>query len=128
MVAATKEIGAAPYVGDGKNHWPTVHVVDLANLYVRALEQAPAGSLFHSANATALQVRKLAEAISQAASLTGRVFSWTYEQTQDRLGFLSGHFLLDQQVKSERAQHILGWHPTQLDAIDELTRGSYKDK
>src|SRR5262249_59722748 len=34
---AARARGAAPYVGVGTNRWPTVHLDDLAALYVRAL-------------------------------------------------------------------------------------------
>src|SRR6266852_952568 len=36
--------GATQIVGEGANHWPLVHVDDLAELYVRLVERAPAGS------------------------------------------------------------------------------------
>src|SRR5712692_2890452 len=39
--------GATQIVGEGANHWPLVHVDDLAELYVRLVERAPAGSVFH---------------------------------------------------------------------------------
>ena len=37
--------GNARYVGMGQNRWPFVHVDDLADLYLLALEDAPAGTL-----------------------------------------------------------------------------------
>ena len=46
LVNAARESGAAWYVGDGGNHWPMVHVDDLAALFVLALEQAQPGSVF----------------------------------------------------------------------------------
>jgi nucleoside-diphosphate-sugar epimerase len=42
--SARKE-GAARFVGSGGNRWPMVHVDDLADLYLLALERAPAGTL-----------------------------------------------------------------------------------
>lgn len=126
LIAAAKKIGAAPYVGDGENHWPTIHVMDVADLYVRALERAPSGSLFHGTNANPSQVRQIAKAIGQAAGLDGRTVSWTYRQAEDKLGLLAGHFLLDQHIKSENAQRILSWQPTQPGPIEELVQGSYR--
>ena len=38
--------GDARIIGDGANHWPLVHVEDIADLYVRALDAAP-GSALH---------------------------------------------------------------------------------
>jgi nucleoside-diphosphate-sugar epimerase len=45
FVQSAREEGAARYVGTGENRWPFVHVDDLADLYLLALERAPAGSL-----------------------------------------------------------------------------------
>ena len=44
--------GAAQTVGPGENHWPLVHVDDLAELYVRLVERAPAGSVYDAADAS----------------------------------------------------------------------------
>ena len=54
--------GAAQTVGEGANHWPLVHVDDLAELYVRLVERAPAGSIFHATDASTRTVREIAEA------------------------------------------------------------------
>ncbi|HEX5322316.1 MAG TPA: NAD-dependent epimerase/dehydratase family protein, partial [Capsulimonadaceae bacterium] len=51
----------AKFVGDGENRWTGVHVDDLADLYVAALHQAPAGTLLHGASGDAVRVRLIAE-------------------------------------------------------------------
>ena len=45
FVESARKEGAARYVGTGKNRWPLVHVDDLADLYLLALEKAPPGTL-----------------------------------------------------------------------------------
>lgn len=42
MYASATEYGAARYVGDGQNRWTCVHADDLADLYLLALDTAPA--------------------------------------------------------------------------------------
>ena len=40
---SARDYGIVRYVGDGHNHWTTVHVDDLADLYLRALTDAAGG-------------------------------------------------------------------------------------
>src|SRR6267378_1654169 len=65
--------GAAQTVGEGANHWPLVHVDDLAELYVRLVERAPAGSIFHATDASTHTAREIAEAASGDAGRAGQV-------------------------------------------------------
>jgi len=64
--------GAAHTVGAGENHWPMVHIDDLAELYVRLVERAPAGSVYHAADASRLTQREVAESASRARARTAR--------------------------------------------------------
>jgi nucleoside-diphosphate-sugar epimerase len=45
---SAREHGAVRYVGTGENHWAAVHVDDLADLYLRTVEHAPAGTLLNA--------------------------------------------------------------------------------
>ena len=54
--------GVVRVVGPGRNHWSTVHIDDLADLYVRAVTQAPAGELFIACGGMPQPVGKIAEA------------------------------------------------------------------
>src|SRR3954464_9158961 len=45
FVESAQKEGYARYVGTGENRWPFVHVDDLAELYLLALEKAPPGTL-----------------------------------------------------------------------------------
>lgn len=45
FVEPGRTAGAVPCIGDGSNHWALVHVDDIAELYVLALN-APAGSVY----------------------------------------------------------------------------------
>ena len=70
---SAKESGAARIIGDGSNHWPVVHVEDLAKLYVLALEKAPAGAIYNAAEESPFNVREMAEAASRGAGKGGAV-------------------------------------------------------
>lgn len=56
--AAGHKLGAVPYPKEaGDNLWSLVHVDDLADLYVLAVEKAPGGELFHAASRSGLRTR-----------------------------------------------------------------------
>ncbi len=108
---SARETGAARYVGSGENHWPLVHVEDLADLYVRAFQQAGSGTLFHATDGSACRVREIAEAASSGAGAGGRTESWPLEEARKTLGVFADALVLDQLVSSEKARTKLGWQP-----------------
>jgi nucleoside-diphosphate-sugar epimerase len=120
FVKSARETGAARLVGTGENRWPTVHVEDLADLYVRALEQAEAGTLLHAAQG-AYRVIEIAEAASG-----GPTKCWPLAEARETLGAYADALVLDQQVSAEKAKATLGWNPRATSIIDDLHHGSYR--
>jgi len=98
--------GAAQMVGDGANHWPMVHVDDLAELYVRLVERAPAGSIYNATDASQHTQKEIAEAASKAAGKEGKVQA----QPPDGSPFQEA-LALDQRLSSEKARNDLDWRP-----------------
>jgi nucleoside-diphosphate-sugar epimerase len=98
--------GAAQTVGEGANHWPLVHVDDLAELYVRLVERAPAGSVYYASDASRLTQREIAEAASRAAGKDGKVAA----QQPDGSPYHEA-LTLDQRISSEKARNDLDWRP-----------------
>lgn len=98
--------GAAQTIGDGANHWPLVHVDDLAELYVRLVERAPAGSVYLASDASRLTQKEVAEAAARAAGKDGQVAAVKPDGSpyQEAL-------TLDQQISSEKARNDLDWRP-----------------
>ena len=125
FVQSANETGVARYVGTGENRWPVVHVEDLAGLYVRAVEKAETGTLFHAAAGRAYRVKELAEAASFGADAGGRTESWPLEDARKTLGAFADALALDQQVSSEKARSILGWNPSAIPILEDLRSGSY---
>ena len=114
-------------VGDGSQHWGTVHVDDLADLYVLALEQAPHGSVYLAASGQNPTVRELGEAASRTRGLDGQVTPESAEATISRLGAFGEALLLDQQASGARARSRLGWSPTRPSLLAEIEDGRYTD-
>jgi Glyoxalase-like domain len=63
--------GAAAYVGDGANRWPSVHRDDAARLFRLALESAPAGSVLHAVGDEGVPIRELSPGFGARASADG---------------------------------------------------------
>jgi nucleoside-diphosphate-sugar epimerase len=125
FVESAQKEGAARYVGTGENRWPFVHVDDLADLYLLALEQAPAGSLLLGVNGPSRPVREVAAAASRGSGAGGRTVAWPLEEAKQKLGPYADALVLDQQASGRRAQELLGWRPSRPDVLEELERGSY---
>ncbi|HUJ26795.1 MAG TPA: NAD-dependent epimerase, partial [Myxococcales bacterium] len=98
--------GAAQTVGEGANHWPMVHVDDLAELYVRLVERAPAGSVYIASDASRLTQKEIAEAAARAAGKDGSVAAGKPDGSP-----FHEALTLDQQISSEKARNDLDWRP-----------------
>jgi nucleoside-diphosphate-sugar epimerase len=48
LTQIARDSGMSGYVGDGSNRWAAVRVLDAAQLYLKALTQAPAGAVLSS--------------------------------------------------------------------------------
>jgi nucleoside-diphosphate-sugar epimerase len=120
MYGSAREHGAARYVGNGRNRWTCVHVDDLADLYLLALEKAPAASIFNGAHGAAIPLIEIARAASEGAGAEGQVAEWPLEQARQVLGGLADAIACDQVVSGERAQRELDWRPSRHSILDEL--------
>jgi nucleoside-diphosphate-sugar epimerase len=109
--------GRLTLVGSGDQHWTTVHVDDLADLYVRVLTQAPGGRAYIAASGDNPTVRELGEAV------TADVVPEPDEATLERLGAFGEALLLDQQATGGRARSELGWSPTRPTLVELLSKG-----
>ncbi len=104
--------GAVP--GTGEQHWTTVHVDDLADLYVRALD-LPGGQGYVAVNGDNPKVADLADAIgAQPEGDTA---------TLEKLGAFGEALLLDQQASGQKARADLGWTPSRPTLVEELKAG-----
>lgn len=119
MLAGAAENGALTLLGSGDQHWATVHVDDLAELYVLALDTAPGGRTYLGASGTNPTVRELGEALT--ADLTPA----TDEATLARLGTFGEALLLDQRATGERAKRELGWQPSRPSLTELLSAGYF---
>jgi nucleoside-diphosphate-sugar epimerase len=118
MGAATREHGI-PVIGSGHNRWSPVHRDDLANLYVRAAEQAPAASVLNGTDGSCPTVAMIAGALSEALGFEGRTQSLSPEEAKKAWGDLADGLALDQCVPGDWAGKLLGWRPRHRSIVSE---------
>ncbi len=125
FVESAQKEGAARYVGTGENRWPFVHVDDLAELYLLALEKAPPGTLLLGVSGPAFKVAEVAAAASRGAGAGGKTAAWPLEHARGKLGPSADALVLDQQASGKKAENLLGWRPSRPSVLEDLEHGSY---
>lgn len=123
MIEIARTTGAARYVGRGENRWSTVHVDDLADLYLLALNQSAAGELFHAASGE-VRMRDLADAVGRLLNL-GPAVSWSQADAQ-RWGSYAGGLGSNSRITGAKAQQLLGWSPSRPAVLADVEQGSYR--
>lgn len=111
--------GVVGYPGDGSQRWPAVHTLDAAALFRLALEQGPAGSVWHAVADEGDAVRDIAEVIGRRLGLA------VESRPAEAFGPLGAVFALDQPSSSAHTRKTLGWtpsHPSLLDDLENIER------
>ena len=101
--------GAAGYIGDGSNRWPSVHRLDSAHLFRLAVEQAPAGSTLHAVADEGVPIRDIAEVIGRQLNLP--LASVAPEDAAEHFTWLAGFIGFDDPASSALTRELLGWEP-----------------
>jgi nucleoside-diphosphate-sugar epimerase len=122
---AAQRLGAVPYgAGSGDNLWSFVHVEDLADLFVLAVEKAPAGELFHAGAQAGLRTADIATALSHGIGLDGRTVALHRDALAEAIGFppMADYWSSNSQSSSDKARRVLGWAPQHLDLLTEVAQ------
>lgn len=120
------DVGNLIMIGDGRQHWSTVHVADIADFFRRALENDSARGYYVVGNGLNSTVAELTEAAAVAAGAPGAV-PGSDDEARSRLGdYFAEVLLLDQSTMAARAHGELGWEPTHPGLADEFRTGSYR--
>ena len=118
LVAQAQKSGVARYVGKGLNVWSNVHIADVAELYLLALKNAPAGSFYFVENGEA-SYADIVAAIARRLNL-GKPQAWPVEEAIKEWGF--GHavysFGSNSRVTADKARKELAWKPGHTSVFD----------
>jgi nucleoside-diphosphate-sugar epimerase len=113
-------------LGTGDQHWSTVHVADLADLFRRVLEDESARGHYVVGDGSNSTVAELTEAAAVAAGAPGAV-PGNDDEARARLGdYFAEVLLLDQGTDAAKARAKLGWRPSHPGLVEEFRDGSYR--
>ena len=113
-------------LGTGQQHWPTVHVADLADFFRRVLEADSARGYYVVGDGLNPTVAELTEAAAVAVGAPGAV-PGSDDEARARLGdYFAEVLLLDQRTDAAKARAELDWHPSHPGLVDEFRTGSYR--
>jgi nucleoside-diphosphate-sugar epimerase len=115
------DTGRVPLVGAGDQHWTTIHVDDVAAVYVLVIERGEALGPVIAASGDNPTVRELGEAAAGPAGVAPE----TVDASRNRLGAaFADALLLDQRTSAAKAK-ALGWAPKAPTLVEEFRAGSY---
>ena len=109
IIAAARKKGVSPYIGDGANRWPAVHVLDAARLFRLALEKGEAGAKFHGVDEVGVPFRDIASLIG--AKLGIPAVGIPAAKAGKHFGIIGNFVGLDNPASSEWTRNVLNWRP-----------------
>ncbi|HLY57415.1 MAG TPA: NAD-dependent dehydratase, partial [Stellaceae bacterium] len=123
LLDIAREKGFAAYIGDGGNRWSGAHRLDVARLYRLALEKGRAGTSYHAVADEGVTARDIAEIIGRHLALPVR--SIAPEEAAAHFGTMAMFAGMDGAASSALTQQWLGWKPTQIGLIADISRPGY---
>ena len=126
LASPRDDAGNLIMIGTGQQHWATVHVADLADVFRRVLEDGSARGRYVIGNGVHATVAELTEAAAVAVGAPGAV-PGSEQEARARLGdSFAEVLLLDQGTDAAKARAELGWSPSHPSLVDEFRHGSYR--
>jgi nucleoside-diphosphate-sugar epimerase len=123
LVDIARERGTSGYVADGANRWAAVHRLDAARVYRLALEQSPAGSVYHAVGEEGVATRDIAEVIARHLNMPP--VSIDADDATEHFGWLGAFFSWDAPASKALTRERLGWEPTHQGLVADLEEGFY---
>lgn len=125
MAELARERGAGMHIEAGENIWSNVHIADLAELYLLALEKAPAGAYYYAENGESA-LKDIAVSISKKEGFRGKVDSLPLAEAIELWGPDGAAFGLasNSRVNADKARQELGWKPVHTSITADIEKES----
>jgi nucleoside-diphosphate-sugar epimerase len=123
LLNIAREKGVSAYVGDGGARWAGAHRLDVARVYRLALEKGLPGTSYHAVGEEGVTARDIAEIIGRHLKLP--VASISAEEAPAHFGVMAMFVGRDGAASSALTQRWLGWTPTQIGMIADISRPGY---
>lgn len=109
LIELARKSGVARYIDSGENIWSYVHIDDVVDLYLLAMQHAPAGSFFFVENGEAT-MKSVAEAINRMLGMSGRTASMSLNEAIQEWDPEATHFAFgsNSRVRETKARKMLG--------------------
>jgi nucleoside-diphosphate-sugar epimerase len=121
LAQQAKSSGVARYIGRGLNRWSNVHLVDVADLYARAIKRASAKCFIYVESGEE-GFREIAQAIADRFGL-GPPQSWPAEAAFAAWGQEKATFSLGSNSRVRgKAAAALGWVPKHRSITEWIAR------
>lgn len=121
-IEEAQALGITYYIAPGQHKVSAVHVDDVAQLYVNALEKGTGGELFHAAAESGVSEQMIALAISHATGTQMEGLSFEAAVTRWGEG-IATFFSINNQVSAGKAIHQLGWQPrVEIGLLDDIAQ------
>lgn len=126
LIENAKKAGVGLHIGKGENLWANVHIDDVAELYLLALQKAPAGALYYAENGEEA-LKNVAASISRMLGFGGKTRNWSPQEAEAALGIRAhSSFGSNSRVRGKRSRAELGWQPRGIPILQEIEQGHYK--
>ena len=123
LLSSFVKTGSVCYIADGTNCYSTVHIDDLVDLYLLAIEGGTSGALYHAVSGE-MNNRCIAELLAL------RLHCFTRSIDMDEAIEIWGKFStlivlsVSSRTRCPRSRNELGWRPVRLDVVDALLSGA----
>jgi nucleoside-diphosphate-sugar epimerase len=126
LIENAKKARIGLHIGRGENIWANVHIDDVAELYLLALQKAPPGALYYAENGEEV-LKNVAASISRMLGFGGKTREWSPQEAEAALGPKAhSSFGSNSRVRGKRSRAELGWQPKGPPILEEIERGHYK--
>jgi nucleoside-diphosphate-sugar epimerase len=126
IIGIAREKGVSGYVGEGANVWPAAHQSDAARVFRLALEDAPAGAVYHAVAEPGVPTRMIAEVVGRHLHIP--TASIDLDDAVAHFGWMGLFWAVNVPTASALTRERLGWQPTGPDLIADLEAGHYFER
>jgi nucleoside-diphosphate-sugar epimerase len=128
LIALAQKHGVPKHIGRGENIWSNVHIDDLVDLYLLALERAPAGAFYYAENGEN-SMREACQAIGRMLGLGERTEPMTVAEAAAEWGEGAANYTMgsNSRVRAVRARRELGWAPRRPSLLEDIAHGAYRN-
>jgi nucleoside-diphosphate-sugar epimerase len=121
LLKQARKSGVVRHVGPGRNIWSNVHIDDVVDLYLLALEKTEAGAFYFVESGEAA-FRDMSAAIAKSLGL-GPAQDWPLDEAKQEWGYEMASYGLgsNSRVRGQRARQ-LGWKPHRPAVLEWIAR------